>query len=82
MTPEQEQKIEELHQFVINYQRAGKTRRQFWQEFDALEGGLQAQAFADDADAGLREAFCEVLANADDAGYAAEPGRDDEVMGG
>jgi hypothetical protein len=82
MTPEQQRKIDELHAFVIDYQRAGKTRRQFWEEFDALEGDLRELAFSDDADPDLREALCEVLANADDAGYAAAPERDDEIMGG
>ena len=82
MTPAQARMIEQLHQFVIGYARAGKTRRQFWAEFDAIAGDLGALAFSDDASAELREQYCEVLANADDAGFAAPEDQLDEVMEG
>lgn len=81
MTPDQQRKIEELHAFVVGYARAGKTRRQFWAEFDAIAGDLGKLAFADDASPDLCEQYCEVLANADDAGFAGPDEQLDEVMG-
>ena len=82
MTPEQARKIEELDSFVVHYARAGKTRRQFWDEFHALAGDLGKQAFAHDGPADLRERYCEVLANADDAGFDGPEDCMDEVMEG
>lgn len=80
MTPEQASRLAELDDFVTRYARAGKTRRQFWAEFDALAGDLGTLAFADAASPELREHYCEVLANADDAGFAGPEGELDDVM--
>lgn len=42
----------------------------FWAGWDALAGDLADQAWAEDVDPWLREAFTDLLAAADDAGWA------------
>lgn len=80
MTPAQHEALEALSSFVIGYQRTGRTRRQFWEEFHARAAAFDADAFADDADPDLRERYFEILADADDAGYSVPDDRLDEVM--
>lgn len=71
MSPDDIELIQHLHTYVVEGTAAGKSLAEFWQGFDSLAGDLNARAFADDAPDDLREAYCEVLGNADDAGYAA-----------
>lgn len=61
--------IARLHDFVVTAHRAQMDPPQFWIQFAALSDGIDSRAYEDDADPELREAFCEVLANADDAGF-------------
>jgi hypothetical protein len=70
MQPEDQTTIDALHALIVESSHAGGEAAEFWRAFDALAGDLGARAFADDADGDLREAWCEVLANADDAGFA------------
>lgn len=72
------QRLEALAAFVIDYDRRGKTRRQFWDAFDAQAGDLNSIAMADDADPEWTERYCEILADADDAGYTVPEERLDE----
>ena len=46
------------------------THADFWAGWDALAGDLADQAWAEDADPSLREAFTDLLSMADDAGWA------------
>lgn len=62
--------IARLHDFVHAAHRQQMDPSQFWIEFARLSDGVDHRAYEDDADPALREAFCEVLANADDAGFA------------
>lgn len=62
--------IARLHDFVYAAHRQQIDASQFWIEFAALSDGIDKRAYEDDADPELHEAFCEVLANADDAGFA------------
>lgn len=41
----------------------------FWKGWDAIAGDLAQQVWSDDADPDLREAFTDLLASADDAGW-------------
>lgn len=59
-----------LDAYVTRFERSGKTARDFWTGFDAIEGDLGKLAFSDDAEPELRERFTAILANADDAGFA------------
>lgn len=67
---ELETKLEQLLEFVCRYERKDKTPRDFWGAFDAEAGALAKLAWADEADPELRERFTEILACADDAGFA------------
>lgn len=62
-------RLETLSEYVDRFPRSG-TPAEFWAGFEALEGDLGSQAFADDVEPEVRERFCEILANADDAGWA------------
>lgn len=66
-------RLDALDAYVTRFERSGKTARDFWAGFDAIEGDLGKLAFADDAEPELRERFTAILANADDAGYAVPP---------
>ena len=61
--------ISKLHDFVGEAHRAQMEPSEFWIQFAALADGVDQRAYEEDADPDLREAFCEVLANADDAGF-------------
>lgn len=65
-----ETRLDDPLNFVCSYERGGKTPRDFWNAFDASAGDLHRLAWADDADPELRERFTEILACADDAGFA------------
>lgn len=62
--------IARLHAFVASAEARHMDLSQFWIEFAGLADGVDKRAYDDDADPELHEAFCEVLANADDAGFA------------
>lgn len=80
MRPDHARRLEALDAFVLSFERQGRTRRQFWEQFHSLAAGLGDEAFADVADPELRERYCEILANADDAGFTCPDDRLDEVM--
>ncbi|RYF49193.1 MAG: hypothetical protein EOO38_08435 [Cytophagaceae bacterium] len=62
--------IAKLKAFVVEAHRKQTDPPQFWIEFTALANGVDERAYLDDADPELRAAFTEVLAHADDAGFA------------
>ncbi len=64
MTPEQTTALNHLAAWLRSFERSGRTRREFWSEFGARAGDLEAQAFADDADPDLREAYLSVVDDA------------------
>lgn len=62
--------IANLQAFVVEAHKKQMDPAQFWIELAKLAEGVDERAYADDADPELREAFTEVLAHADDAGFA------------
>ena len=46
------------------------THADFWAEWDKIAGNLVDEVWSDNADPELREAFTDLLASADDAGWA------------
>lgn len=46
------------------------SQSDFWAGWDAISGDLCKRVWADDADPELREAYTDLLACADDAGWA------------
>lgn len=80
VTDEQDARLRELWEWVLDYQPQGKTRRQFWVAFDEQAGDLRTQAWASDAEEGLRERWVDLLALADDRGFGGPDERQDEVM--
>lgn len=62
--------IARLQTFVASADARHMDPSQFWIELSRLADGIDKRAYEDDADPELHEAFCEVLANADDAGFA------------
>lgn len=81
MTPEQSSQLDALESFVVTYQRAGRTRRQFWDEFIVASGDFERLAFGDDADGDLSNRYFEILDFAHEC-YGCSPEREDEVMEG
>ncbi|RYG97030.1 MAG: hypothetical protein EON58_10730 [Alphaproteobacteria bacterium] len=61
--------IARLHDLVVTAHARQMDPSQFWIEFARLADGVHKRAYEDDADPELHEAFCDVLANADDAGF-------------
>lgn len=47
----------------------------FWAGWDAIAGNLSDEVWSDDADPDLREAFTDLLASADDAGWVVPDGQ-------
>lgn len=78
MTPDQSRLLDALEAFVINYPRAGRTRRQFWDEYGGLEDPLVAAAEAADDDE-MRNRLGEIMDDAHE-GYGCPPEQEDEVM--
>ena len=74
-------RLKELDEFLMNYQRAGKTYGQFWNDFDEAGKIIDAQARADDADQGLVEAYFEIVDKAHEA-FGGPPEMMDKVMEG
>lgn len=70
ITDEQDAQLGALREWVLDYKPAGKTRRQFWQEFDEQAGDLPRQAWSEAADEDLRERYVDVVSLADDRGFA------------
>lgn len=62
--------IAKLQAFVAEAHKQQMDPALFWIEFATLAEGVDERAYLDDADPGLREAFTDVLAHADDAGFA------------
>jgi hypothetical protein len=63
-------RLNALDAYIGQFDRT-KTARDFWAGFEAIEGDLGEQAFAEDADPELLEQLTAILANADEAGFAA-----------
>lgn len=80
VTDEQDTRLRELWEWVLAYQPEGKTRRQFWDAFDAQAGDLRKLAWADDADPELRERWVDVLSLADDRGLDGPEEIQDDAM--
>ena len=51
------------------------THADFWAGWDAIAGDLVDEVWSDNADPELREAFTDLLASADDAGWAVPDGQ-------
>jgi hypothetical protein len=81
MNLDTERRLEALSAFVIGYASAGKTRRQFWEEFAWLAGDLESIVWSENSDSDLRQRYCEITDQAVEAGFAAPEDRMDEVMG-
>lgn len=81
ITPDQHKRLKELDEFVMNYQRAGKTYSQFWDDFDEAGKVVDAQARADDADEDLVEVYFEIVDEAHEA-FGGPPEKMDQVMEG
>ena len=79
MTPEQSDLLDALERFVTDYQRPGKTRRQFWDAFHQRAGDLDGLAFAEDANEDLQNRYFEILDYAHEA-YGGPEESLDEVM--
>lgn len=62
--------IARLHDFVVTASALQMDPSQFWIEFAGMMGGIDKRAYEDDADPELRDAYFEVLAHADNAGFA------------
>lgn len=73
-------RLRALWEWVGAYDRQGKTRRQFWEEFGSQAGDLEQLVWADDADEALREHYTEILVLAGDLGYEGPDEAMDEVM--
>ena len=69
ITEDQDARLRELWDWVLTYQPAEKTRRQFWTAFDAQAGDLPQQVWADNADEALRERWVDLLSLASDRGF-------------
>lgn len=80
ITEDQNGRLRELWDWVLAYQPAGKTRRQFWAAFDAQAGDLLQQVWADNADEALRERWVDLLSLADDRGFDGSEGLQDQSM--
>lgn len=61
--------IARLHAFVVSAHARHMDPSQFWIEFAGIVDGIDKRAYEDDADPALREAYFEVLAHADNAGF-------------
>jgi hypothetical protein len=62
--------IARLQDFVASASTRQMDPSQFWIEFSGMADGIDTRAYEDDADPELREAFRQVLAGANDAGFA------------
>ena len=80
IAPEVQERLDALSAFVRAYDPRGKTRRQFWREFAAAAGDLPVIALADGANMRLHLRYCEILAEAIEAGYVVAESRLDEVI--
>lgn len=67
ITQDQRKLLDELDAFLMNYERAGKTYGQFWDDFWEAGKVIDAQARADDADEDLVEAYFEIYDSAHEA---------------
>ena len=80
VTDEHARRLDVLDAYVLNFERRGKNRRQFWERFGDIAGELEQLVFTDGAEPELSERYCEILANADGAGFACPEELLDEVM--
>lgn len=70
VTKTQADTLDALQAHVRTFNRQGRTNREFWERFDQIAGTLGQQAMAPDAPPALRDRYVDLLADADDAGYA------------
>lgn len=80
ITDEQDAKLRVLWDWVLAYERRGKSRKEFWDELDERAGNLRHDAWADGADEGLRERYTDILDLAADRGFAGPDESADEIM--
>lgn len=76
ITPDQHKRLKELDEFVMNYQRAGKTYGQFWDEFWVQAAALEAEAEVAGHESELAIALYEIVDGAHE-GFGGPP----EMMG-
>lgn len=79
MTPEAKQALAHLAGWLRAFDPIGRTRREFWREFNERSQAVEAMASAPDADPGLREAYYEIV-DAAHQGYGGPEELADEVM--
>lgn len=80
ITDEQDAKLRDLWNWVLDYKPSGKSRKEFWDELDERAGDLRHEAWADGADEGLRERYTDVLDLAADRGFAGPDESAGEIM--
>lgn len=64
-------RLDELEAYVGRYGSDDIDATNFWDGFHAIAGPLEAMAFADDAEAELRERYTAILGVADERGFMA-----------
>lgn len=79
ITPDQAKRLSDLTAFVTSYPRAGKTYRQFWDDFDEAEKVIAGEARAEDADEELVAAYFEIVDTAHEA-FGGPADQMDQVM--
>jgi hypothetical protein len=62
MTADHTYQLDALESLVRSFDRHGKSRRQFWEEFGDVAGDLEQLAFAADADPELADRYTDLLA--------------------
>jgi len=80
VTEAQDARLRDLWNWVLAYQPAGQTHRQFWAAFDERAEDLPKLAWAEGANEELRERWVDVLSLADDRGFGGLDEIQDEVM--
>lgn len=67
-------RLSELAHYLAKTDHA-TTHADFWAGWDAIAGDLVDEVWSDNADPDLRETFTDLLASADDAGWAVPDGQ-------
>jgi hypothetical protein len=64
-----DQRLAKLAKYLAEVD-SNTAQADFWAGWDRIAGDLCQQVWADDADPDVREAYTDLLADADDAGWA------------
>lgn len=66
MTPDQLQSLDDLSAWMMGFRVSGRTRREFWAEFQERAKDIEPLVAAEDADPDLRNYFGEIWSDAHD----------------